>query len=342
MKAALLLAPGQLVVRDLPEPAVGEYDALCQLLFGAVCAGTDQHILHGRFPWPCFKYPAVMGHESVGRVVKVGPKVRHFKVGDLITRVGTPPAKDGSFDVVWGGYAQMGVARDHRAMKEDGRPASEWNAYRINQVIPPGIDPASATMLITWRETYSYLRRMGLAAGKSILIVGSGGNGLAFAAHARNTGASVVAVAGNPNRAPAAQRLGVHHCLDYRDPELVAKLSKLHPAGFDFIIDAVGKIGLINAIAPSLAPGGTVGIYGIDDFDRITIAPFKMGKTFTFYNGGYDEAEAHEPVVALVQQGKLDASVWLNLDSPFPLDRINDALEAVEKRTTIKSLVKLS
>ncbi|MCX5661262.1 MAG: zinc-binding dehydrogenase [Planctomycetota bacterium] len=342
MKAALLLAPGQLVVKQIPEPTIGEYDALCELLYGAVCAGTDQHLLHGRFPWPIGKYPTVLGHESVGRVTKVGAKVRHFKVGDLITRVGTPPAADGSFNVTWGGYTQVGVARDHRAMKEDGRPAHEWSGYRINQVVPPGIDPAHATMLITWRETYSYIHRMGIAKGKSLLVVGSGGNGLAFAAHARNAGASSIALAGNPNRADAGKRLGIDHYLDYRDPNLLATLQKVQPAGFDLIIDAVGKIGLADAVSPAVASGGVIGIYGIDDYNKLTLNPFRPGKTFSFYNGGYDEAEAHDPVIALMQQGKLDASVWLNLDSPFPLDEINAALDAVERRVTIKSLVKLT
>jgi len=85
-------------------------------------------------------------------------------------------------------------------MKEDGRPSAEWSAYRVNEIVPPDIDPAEATMLITWRETLSFIQRMGLRAGKSILIVGSGGNGLAFAAHAKNLGASAVAMIGSAER----------------------------------------------------------------------------------------------------------------------------------------------
>ena len=94
MKAAIIEKPGVLTVKEIPMPQVGEYDALCDLLYGATCTGTNQHLIAGRFPWPV-RYPTILGHESVGRVVEVSAKVRYFKVGDLITRVGAPAAPDG-------------------------------------------------------------------------------------------------------------------------------------------------------------------------------------------------------------------------------------------------------
>ena len=117
MKAAIVEKPGVLTVKDIPVPEVGAYDALCVLLYGATCTGTDQHLIAGRFPWPV-RYPTILGHESVGRVVEVGAKVRYFEVGALITRVGAPPA--GGYSVNWGGFAEYGIAKDHRVMREDG------------------------------------------------------------------------------------------------------------------------------------------------------------------------------------------------------------------------------
>ena len=65
MKAAIIERPGVLTVKEIPMPEVGEYDALCDLLYGATCTGTDQHLIVGRFPWPV-QYPTILGHESVG------------------------------------------------------------------------------------------------------------------------------------------------------------------------------------------------------------------------------------------------------------------------------------
>lgn len=337
MKAAIIERPGEIVVREVPMPELGDYDALCELLYGATCSGTDNHLLAGTFPW-AVHYPTVLGHESIGRVVEIGRRVRYYAPGDLITRVGTPPSE--GLYVNWGGFAEFGIAKDHRAMGEDGLPAASWQPYRVNQVLPPGSDPRAATLMITWRETLSYLTRMGVGEGASVWIIGSGGNGLAFAAHAANLGASQVVVLGSAAREGLARAAGATAYLDYRAGNLSAFLAQLRPA--DFVIDAVGKRGQIDLALPYLDPGGIVGIYGIDERGRITINPSLARGSFTVYNGGYDEAETTAQVLAFWQQGRLKPEIWLDLEHSFTLDEIAVALAAVRERRMVKALVRLS
>lgn len=341
MKAAVVESPGKLVVRDIPKPkAAGEYDALCQLLYGATCTGTDQHLIHGDPPFCHWvQYPLVLGHESIGRVLEVGPKVRHLKVGDLVTRVGTP-AVDG-LHLGWGGFTQFGVAKDWRAMRDDGLPEAQWRASRINLPLPPDADPAAATMVITWRETYSYITRLGAGPGKAVLILGSGGNGLAFAAHVRNLGVSHCVMIGAEGRRDIALRAGATHVIDYKSTDVQQQAAAVLPDGFDLVIDAVGKAGLADLGLSLLRPGGTMGIYGFDDAAALRLNPSVARGTFTLYKGGYDEAEAHDAVVAAMRAGRLDASVWLDLAQPFALDRISDAFDAVKQRRLIKALIAL-
>ena len=346
MKAAIVERPDVLAVRDIPQPQAGDYDALCELLYGATCTGTDQHLIHGRFPWPVH-YPTILGHESIGRVVAVGSKVRHLKVGDLVTRVGAPPPPGSGLDVNWGGYAEYGIARDHWAMKEDGLPSEQWSGYRVNQVLPPDFDPAGATMMITWRETLSYYTRMihtptvSKTLGISVLVVGSGGNGLSYAAHARNLGAEQVAVIGSAEREGVARAVGATAYFDYRAGNMVERAAAARPQGYDVVIDAVGKAGQLDAALPLVAPGGIAGIYGIDDWGRCTLNPTSARGTFTFYNGGYDEAETHVQVVEMVQQGKLQAGHWLDLDHVYALDDIHQAFEALRERRMVKAVIRL-
>lgn len=339
MKAAIIERPGHLTVRDIPEPVMGEYDALCEILYGATCTGTDQHLIAGRFPWPV-SYPTVLGHESIGRVVAVGPRVRNFRPGDLVTRVGTPPSPTGEYDAHWGGFAEYGIARDHWAMQADGHPPEAWYGYRWNQVLPADFDPAAATMIITWRETLSFLSRLGFASGHTLLVVGSGGNGLSFAAHAVNLGAARVAMIGSPERAPAARALGVADYYDYRATDWQEHLAGAE--GFDFIIDAVGKRTSLDDALPYLKPGGIVAIYGLDEYGTWQLHPARARGTFTYANYGYDEAETHSRVVEFIRQGKLDARIWLNLDNPYPLDEIAAAFEALRRREVVKALIRVS
>ncbi len=328
-----------LVVRDVPVPEISDYFALCKILYGATCSGTDTHIIKGRFAFGV-DYPTILGHESVGRVIKVGAKVRNIKVGDIITHVGTPAV--GEYSSTWGGYAEFGLACDHWAAKEDGRPKAEWYSDRRQQLVPDGIAPPEATMIITWRETFSYITRMGVGAGASLLVLGSGGNGLSFAAHAANLGASPVVMIGSAGREEVARAVGVGDYFDYKTEDNEGAVRERYPEGFDFIIDAVGKKGMLDAALPFLKDSGTVTIYGVDDYGACVINPTPARGTFTYANRGYDEEEAHEQGCAFIKQGKLQAGYWVDLANPFPLERINDAFAAVWQRKCVKALVQMS
>jgi D-arabinose 1-dehydrogenase-like Zn-dependent alcohol dehydrogenase len=340
MKAAIVESPGRLMVKEIPSPTVGEYGALCRLLFGATCSGTDIHLIADKMPWKV-QYPMVLGHESIGRVIEVGKKVRYLRVGDLVTRVGTLPIPEIGLNISWGGFSEMGIAIDHRAMREDGLPADQWNGSRINQVIPASYDPGACTMMITWRETLSYIRRLGVTAGSRVLVLGTGGNALAFVAHARNLGAAAIACVGSLSRRGSALACGATLFLDYKTPDVAEAIGD-DCRQFDFLIDGVGKSGQIDRVLRLLRDGGMVGVYGLDDFDGLGINPLRARGTFTIYGGGYDEAETHDEVVRRMAEGALDAKLWLNLSSPFELQQITEAFEAVGERRVIKAVIRLS
>jgi L-iditol 2-dehydrogenase len=338
MRAAVVEKPGTLVVREVPEPVMGDYDALCDILYGATCTGTDSHLVKGSFPFP-ISYPAVLGHESVGRVVKTGRKVRGLRVGDIVTRVGMQAPADGSVGVAWGGFAERGIARDHWAMKADGIPEAEWAGFRVNQVVPAGVDARVAPMFTTWRETLSYLTRVRLRTGAAVLVIGSGGNGLSFARHAVLLGSAQVWMAGSPRVQAAALRLGLAGFVDYAAADAPARLQAAVPGGFDLVIDAVGKKGQANRYLPALAAGGTIGVYGLDDFEAVELSPRLARGSFTVWNGGYDEAETHQRVSELALQGQLTADAWYDPAKTWPLAAINDAFQSLWKKQAVKALI---
>ena len=341
MKAVVVEQPGEISIRDIPESPLGPYDARCQVLYGAVCTGTDLHLIDNRFPWPV-SYPTVLGHESIGRVVGVGAQVRNFHIGDLVTRVGTLHVPDSELALHWGGFVEYAVARDHWAMREDGLPPEAWCPFRINQVVPAEIDPRVAPMLITWRETFSYMTRMGVEAGATVLILGSGGTGLSFTAHARNLHAGRVITIGSPARDATARAAGATDYHNYTAHDLTSAVKNAIPDGVDFIIDSVGKQGQMDRMLPLLKPGGTVGVYGLDDWGAYHIDPSRARGTFTYYNNHYDEAEVHDAIVSFVLQGKLDATLWFDIEHPWPLHAITDAFDALRERKAVKALIQIA
>lgn len=56
-------------------------DVLLQMHSVGICGSDVHYWQHGRIADFVVKDPMVLGHEASGRVVKVGPAVKHLKVG---------------------------------------------------------------------------------------------------------------------------------------------------------------------------------------------------------------------------------------------------------------------
>lgn len=343
MKALVVEKPGTLKVMELTEPKMGDYEARCEMLYGATCTATDLAVIDGRVGWTQLDYPVILGHETIGRVIEVGSKVRNYKVGDLVARVYTRET-DG-INLAWGGMAEYGLAVDWKAMWADGIPKSEWDYYRVNQVIPEGIiDPIDATMIITWRENLSWINRMGVSENERVLVVGSGGNGMSIAACAAVKGAEVTVI-GNESRRCCTLNTGVKEFIDYKDKQALADFVEKNHRSIDYIIDATGKKETLTPYMPALKEGGTAALYGMSDYTSYTIGPVPGPKFFRFFNsyaGIYDEAETHEEVIDLIRAGKLDAGNWLDKEHVFTWDNAPEAYDHVRNKKAVKAVIKLS
>ncbi|HEX8832892.1 MAG TPA: zinc-binding dehydrogenase, partial [Abditibacteriaceae bacterium] len=142
-------------------------------------------------------------------------------------------------------------------------------------------------------------------------------------------------------RLQTARDIGASHVEDYRDSAWPEREAAATPDGYDFIIDAVGRQGMLDGALPLLSNGGTVGIYGIDDAEHYQIHPGRARGSFTIYNSGYSEGESHDDIVRLMREKKLEARHWLNVDAPFALDDIAQANEDLRARRLVKALIQL-
>lgn len=82
MRAMVLEAEsGALIERELPVPVPADNEVLINISVCGVCR-TDLHLVDRELPHP--KLPLVPGHEIVGHVVAIGPKVQDLIVGQRI------------------------------------------------------------------------------------------------------------------------------------------------------------------------------------------------------------------------------------------------------------------
>src|SRR5512133_238251 len=73
VRAAVLTAYGEpLAPREYPEPGtLGAGEVLVRVELAGIC-GTDVHLWKGELPVPL---PVILGHETVGRIERLGPGV---------------------------------------------------------------------------------------------------------------------------------------------------------------------------------------------------------------------------------------------------------------------------
>jgi threonine dehydrogenase-like Zn-dependent dehydrogenase len=83
VKAAFIVAPRKIEVRDIPMPKITESEMLVKIEACGVCSSDMPPYLDtGVFKPP---FPRRAGHEPAGTVVEVGKNVKGFKAGDRIT-----------------------------------------------------------------------------------------------------------------------------------------------------------------------------------------------------------------------------------------------------------------
>ncbi|MBG6078493.1 NAD(P)-dependent alcohol dehydrogenase [Rubrivivax gelatinosus] len=243
------LAPLQ-IARRAPMPR----DVQIEILYCGVCH-SDLHYTHDDWhdTLPA-TYPAVPGHEVVGRVTAVGAEVTAHAVGDLvgvgclvdsdrscpICRAGREnfcpgqvltygsPDRHGTAPVTYGGYSSSVVVDEHFVLR-----------------VPRNLDLAGAApLLCAGITTYSPLKRAGVGPGSKVGIVGLGGLGHMAVKLARAFGANVVVLTTSPRKADDARRLGAHEVIVSTDAAAMAA----HAGSFDFILDTVSAEHDINSI----------------------------------------------------------------------------------------------
>jgi len=332
MKAVVVEEAGKVTIREIPKPAIQEaYDALVEVVCGSICNATDMKIVHRQFDWVT-DYPCVLGHEVVGRVLEVGPKARHLKVGDLVSRPhANPPLESGIFEN-WGGFAEYGLVLDCKAITEDGL------AERSDHlVVSADFDPVAATQMVTLRETLSFLNLLGVQAGRSLVIFGAGPVGISFSLLAKQLGMNPIIVVGR--RAVSLERAlsfgrATHVIDNTREnvPDAVRRITG--GSGADWAVEAIGTDAVMQDALESLNDDGLVGLYGIAAIGDGTSALRQSERVRAPIP---DEAAAHKTIVDWVSQGLIPAREFVDIELPM-LEAVK-GLELLESKQAFKVLL---
>ncbi|HYJ06783.1 MAG TPA: NAD(P)-dependent alcohol dehydrogenase [Chthoniobacterales bacterium] len=325
-------ATSALASTTIPRRHPTDRDVQIEILFCGVCH-SDLH--YARDEWhdvmPAV-YPAVPGHEIVGRVTKVGSAVAKYKAGDLVgvgclvdsdhtcpncrssleqfcpNQVLTygSPDKHRTAPVTYGGYSESIVVDERFVLR-----------------VPTNLDLAAvAPLLCAGITTYSPMRHWNVGKGKKVGIVGLGGLGHMGVKWAHAFGAHTVVFTTSPNKTEDALRLGADEVVVSRNADEMKK----HAGSFDFILDCVAAEHDINAYINMLTRDGNLTMVGAPE-KPLPVAVFGLIFGRRSFSGS--------PIGGIAEtQEMLDFCGEHNITADvevIPIQKINEAYERMTK-----------
>jgi len=248
MKAAVLVSPRRVEVRDLPVPEPGPGEVLVKVTHAALC-GTDHHIYLGEFEGRV-EYPAVLGHEFGGIVEAVGPPpggmasafgheppARGTRVAvDPDIHCGTCPAcREGTFSAC-SSLKLVGVDLAGALAEYVVAPAANCHA------LPDSIPDELAPFIELYGIACHSVGRAEVRPGDVAVVMGSGRVGLVITDLLCGSFASaVIAVDVDPAKLKIAKGLGASHVINSREEDPVEGVLDLTGGeGADRVFEAVG------------------------------------------------------------------------------------------------------
>lgn len=243
--------------------------AICGTDAGEYLHGPHQIPLHRTHPGSGHRGPMTLGHEFTGVVEAVGCEVEGFAVGDRVV----PGAGMWCGECAWCAAGRHNLcARAYTlGLHADGGLAELVNVpTTMSRHVPDEVGDDGAALAQPLAVALHGLRRAGLEAGQSAVLIGAGGIGLFLLAGALERRlAQLVVVDVDPARLAAARALGAHATVDAREASPERLLRALgDDAGADVVLEASGtESGLALALG-SVRRGGTVLLLGIQAAPR--------------------------------------------------------------------------
>ncbi len=299
---------------ELPDPGPGELRIRHQAIGVNF---IDTYHRTGLYPVPL---PSGIGQEGAGVVEAVGPGVTEFRPGDRVAYCG------GALSPV-GAYSEVRNFPAERAVR-----------------LPDDIsfETAAAVMLKGLTAQFLVRRTHRVQPGDTVLIhAAAGGVGLLLVQWAKQLGATVIATAGNDEKAELVRAHGADHVIVYTRENFTERTRALtNGCGVDVVYDSVGRATFLGSL-DSLRPLGLMVSFGnasgkVEPFDIGLLAQkgslFLTRPTlFTYIARREDLLAMAEELFAAIRQGWLDVKIGQR----FPLSQAAEAHRALESRRTI-------
>lgn len=210
MQAVVYRGPDDLRLETVPVPRIGSGELLVNVAACGVCPTDIKKIMHGTVP-----PPRIFGHETAGTIVRVGGRVRGWRVGDRVALHHHIPCGQCHY-CRHRAFAQCATYK-RTGITAGFEPAGGGYAeyVRVMPFVLPGVVKIPAknsfeegAMLEPVNTVLKAVRRLALLRGDVVLVAGQGPIGLMFTQLLQFEGAQVLATDLFDERLRLARRFG--------------------------------------------------------------------------------------------------------------------------------------
>lgn len=308
--------------------------------------------------------PMALGHEAAGVVEEVGPGVRDVKPGDHVVLTFVPScgvcaecssgrpalctpaaAANGAGTLLHGpSLLRDGTGQPlHHHLGVSGFARHAVVARESAVAVPSDVPLATAALFgcAVLTGVGAVLNTAGVRPGQSVAIFGLGGVGLAAVLGARIAGAHpIVAVDPVESKRRVALELGATAAL--APDEASQGVKDLTGGGAEFGFEAAGAPAVLEAAFRATRRGGVTVAMGLPHPSRTLSLPALAfageGRTLAGSYMGSSAPQRDIPrYIALWRAGRLPVERLLT--ATMPLDRVNEAFEALAKGTAIRQVL---
>ena len=312
---------------DIPQPARGQVLIrihACSLNYRDLMVATNTY---GRATIPPNLVPL---SDGAGEVAAIGADVTRVAVGDRVAAIFTQAwiggdMHKGDEKTALGGDVD-GMLTEYRLLDQAGVvKLPDHLSYEQGATLP-------CAAVTAWNALYG-LRR--LAAGETVLILGTGGVSVFGLQFAKAAGARVIATSSSDNKLRRIRQLGADETINYKTtPEWQAEILRLTGGrGADHVVE-VGGAGTLPRSIASAARGGIVSLIGVLTKGEINPMPILGGGVIVrgLLVGSRDMFEAMNRVLALHRLEPV-------IDRVFPFEQAKDAYRHLESQAHIGKVV---